>query len=142
MFELTNLLVHNTHKHKRDQQLKHCQNSKMRSPSKLCKTQNCAKLKNECAKTQMQPQHETHTKNNTKKQTHTHTHTLHTTHTHAHEHGIEETHRTQNTERSRMRKDQDGSSRTGKPDEMSLNTYGVHEKNENRHTKLRKHFST
>ena len=37
-----------------------------------------------------------------------------------------------------MRKDQDGSSRTGKPDEMSLNTYGVHEKNENRHTKLHK----
>ena len=64
---------------------------------------------------------------------HTHTQDTHT-HTHAHEHGIEETHRTQNTERSRMRKDQDGSSRTGKPDEMSLNTYGVHEKNGNRHT--------
>ena len=39
--------------------------------SKPCKTQNCAKLTNECAKTAktlMQPQHETHTKNNTKKQ--------------------------------------------------------------------------
>ena len=56
--------------------------------SKLCKTQNCAKLKNECAKTAktlMQPQHETHTKNNTKKQTHTHTHThTHKPHTHTH----------------------------------------------------------